>query len=330
MSIIASEIIWKKSATNDDTSSNGGRMVNTTINDGVKNNIIPDVSQSERTNGVTRYRKAHIHIANDDDIALQEARIFIETSTLGDDSITIFEGTFTDTQSGISGSEQQYGGGPLNADVSASATTMDVLTEDVNLDVFVNGMLVRISDKTDVDDAGGKEEYVTLNAAVTYTGHVAHLTFTPALANSYLASATRVSSVIEAGTIEATATAAVVTSGAGTFDDAQNIMDSIGTIEQDWTLTFDGAGGFTIVGDTVGSVGSGTEAGGATPTNNDYAKPYFVINAAAFGGTYANLDTVTFTTHPATIPLWYKQIVPLGASSLSGNKVIVAVDGESA
>ena len=126
MSIVASEIIWKKSATNDDTSSNGGRMVNLAINDGVKNNIIPDVSQSERTNGVTRYRKAHIHIANDADIALQEGRVFIETSTPGDDSITIFSGTFTDTQADISGSEQQYGGGPLNADVSASATTMDV------------------------------------------------------------------------------------------------------------------------------------------------------------------------------------------------------------
>lgn len=50
----------------------------------------------------------------------------------------------------------------------------------------------------------------------------------------------------------------------------------------------------------------------------------------AFGGTFATGDTIAFTTQPAAIALWYKRVVPAGASSFSGNQVIVGIDCESA
>jgi len=61
-----------------------------------------------------------------------------------------------------------------------------------------------------------------------------------------------------------------------------------------------------------------------------FTKPYFTIPAAAWGGTWANGETVTFITHPASIPIWEKRVIPAGANSLAGNKRIIVVRGESA
>ena len=129
MSIVASEMIWRKSATNDNTTSNGGRMTKTAITDDAKNNLWPDVSQAERSSGSLYYRKAHLHIANDADLQLLQSRVFVETYTPGADAITIFLGTATDTEASISGAEQQYGCGSLNADVLAGVTTIDIFTD---------------------------------------------------------------------------------------------------------------------------------------------------------------------------------------------------------
>lgn len=331
MSILAAELIWRHPQERSDFGSNGGRMTATPIPSAVKNNIWPDVPQSERTVGSLKYRKAHIHVANDDDLTLVRARAFIETYTPGDDTVTIFPGTHTDTQSAITGTEQLYGCGQLNVDVLAAAATMDVMTEDATLDFFKDGMLVRISDKTDVDDATGNEEYVTIVGAPTYVGDVATIAFTPALVNGYAAASTRVASVIESGDTAASYAAFVVTSTAGTFDDTTHpvLLDHIASVEQSWTLTFTSATEFTIVGDTLGSLGSGNTSSNVQPNNPDYSKPYFIMNAAGFGGTYVAGDTITFTTSPAGIPVWYRRAIPVGANSLTGDKVIVGIDGES-
>lgn len=338
MSIVFSEMIWRKSEVSDDTTSNGGRMIstNTAIADDVKNNLWPDVSQAERDAGSEKWRKAHCHIANDSDLQLLQTRVFIETFTPGADAVTIFLGTSTDTRANLSGTEQNYGCGDLNGDVLAAVETLEVFTEDADLAYFKNNMLVRISDKTDVNDAGNNEEFVRLTADATYVGEVATLIFTGnPLANGYTAATTRVASVIEVGTVEATHTTVVYTpagAGDGVHDDQYLTMDSIGGVEQEWTLSFtDDVGNFDVIGGTLGTVGVGTTGSGATPTNTEFSKPYFTIVSAFFvSGSFLNNDTLVFTTSPAAIPIWQKRTIPLGAASLSDNKVIIAVDGESA
>jgi len=337
MSIVASEIVWRTSVEMSDAGTNGGKMTATAIPTGVKNNIWPDVPQSERTAGSIKYRKVHVHIANDADLELVQARVFVETYTPGDDNVILFAGTHTDTQSGI-GSPRYYGGGQLNADVSAAATSIDVAvdvataSEASTLNMFQNGDLIRISDKTDVDDVGGNEEYATISGAPSYAGDIATITLTAGLANGYTGTATRVSSVYEAGDISGSVASFSVTSGlSGTYDDTTYpvAVDSIGGVEANWTLEFTSATNFTVKKDAV-SVGAGTVSGDVQPTNSDFSKPYFVMQFEGFGGTFQSGDTITFTTHPASIPLWYRRKVPAGAASLSGNKIIVAVDGQSA
>lgn len=329
MSIVAAELIWRKSAEVSDATSNGGRMTATAAISGVKNNIWPDVPQAERAAGSTKYRKVFIHVANDADLALIAPKVYVETRTPGDDRVIFFAGTQRNTQSGITGSEQKYGAGVLNAGVTAGDTTITVLVEAAGDALFVNTMKIRISDKANIA-ASGNEEFVTIVGSPSYSGNVATIVVTPALANSYLGTVTKVASVYEPGDVRGVV-ASWVETGSGTYNEGTYpvLCDHIATVEQDWTLTFTSATAFTVSGDVVGSVGAGNVSSDFAPANSAYSKPYFTLRSAGFGGTWTTGDTITFKTSPAAIPLWYKRVVPVAAGSLSGNSVIVAVDGES-
>lgn len=331
MSIVSTELILRAAATNNDTASNGGRMSPIAIVSGVKNNVWPDVPQAERTSGSTKYRKVFWHIANDDDLAMVRPRCFVETPSPGDDSVMFFPGTQTNTQTSITGSERCYGAGLLNAGASAGATSLQVLTEKASYNVFRSGDIVRVSNKATVDDTGGTEEYVTVSGSPSYVGDVATIVFTPALQHSYLATVTKVSSVYELASCSGTVSGWTET-GSGTYNEGSYPVkvDSIGGIQQTWTLTFTSASSFSVVGDTLGLVGTGNVSSNLQPTNADFAKPYFVMEAAGWGGSWTTGNTVVFTTNPASIPLWEKRVIPAGANSLSGDKVVMGLDGESA
>lgn len=334
MSIVASEIKWYQPQVMSDAAGNGGRMVAAEIASGVKNNIWPDVPQAERVAGSTKWRKVFIKIANDDDFTLFAAKLFVETFTPGEDNVCIFLGTQTNTQADLTGSERLYGSAQLASDITAGAGTLTVNTEGAALDYFQAGDTIRVSDKTSVDAVGGNEEYVTISVGGVgaYAGDQVVLTIDETFTNSYTAASTRVASVLDAGDVDAPVGAAVPTTASGTFDDTTYpiLGDNIGSIEQTWTLTFTSASAFDIVGDTVGTVGSGNITTDAAPLNGDFAKPYFTLDLQAWGGTWAIGETLVFTTGPAAIPVWYRRNVPAGAASLSGDRVIVAVDGESA
>lgn len=282
MSILASELVWRQSAVMVSGASNGGRMTATAIPSGVKNNVWPDVPQSERTSGSTKYRKVFIHVANDDDLALIAPRVFVETATPGDDSIMFFPGTFTDTESAISGSERLYGSGALNSNVSGGATSLSVLTEDSSFNYLRNGDMIRVSNKTSVDDTGGTEEFVTISSVPSYAGNVATFNITPALANAYATSSTRVGSCYQPGTVDGAVASWLETTTLGTYNEATYpvLVDSIGGIEQNWTLTFTSPSTFDVVGDTVGPVGSGNITTNFMPSNTAFSKPYFNLRSA--------------------------------------------------
>jgi len=341
MSIQQSELIWRQPEIHhNDTGANGGRMTSTEIAPGVKNNIWGDVSQYDRDNGKTEYAKVFIHVANDDDIELINPRVFVETPTPGEDSVTIFLGTHTNTQSTL-GSDQQYGCGALDSDAIADAVTIDVLTEGQALDYFKNGMLVRISDKATVDGVGN-EQYVTLTADATYVGdpNVATLVFDIAdkLADGYSALDTRVSSVLEPATVEALYSDFTVTgtnTGSGDYDDSSTdavVMDSIGSVAEDWTITFSNATTYTLTNSAAETIVEDNNINTTLqPINPGFpGKPYFTLDPANFSGSFNASDTITFTTTPCSIPVWYMRDIHIGASSLAGDSVFVGIDGESA
>lgn len=332
MSITSSELVWRKPAEVSNAATNGGRMTSTMIPSATKNNLFPNVPHAERVAGVTKYRKAFIHVASDDSLALIAPKVFVSSPTPGDDRVTIFLGTQTDTQAAITGAEPRYGAGTLNASALAGATSIQVLVENAADNIFRNGMQVRISDRQSLEGSGN-DQYLLLSEAPTYSGNVATLTFatTPLAVNFSTAGPTYVSGVMATPDVAASVSDFVVTSTLGTYNHAGNPirLHGVGTIEQLWTLTFTSSTVFTASGDTVGVVGTGNVGTNFIPANPAFSKPFLTLLAAGFGGTFAPGDTIRFRTHPAAIPVWYRQDVPAGANSLAANRVAVAVDGES-
>lgn len=339
MSIQASELIWRRSQIVNDDPGNGGRLGYDVSASNAKNNIWPDVPQAERTNSSTKWRKMFILVLNTEadgngnlGLPLIAPRLFVETRTPGEDIQNIFLGTQTDTQSGTpQTSPDLYGMGELDAIASVSDGTIDVAVEDwANYPIFRDGDVIRISDKADVN-AAGNEEYHTINGAPSNVGNVVTLTLTGTLANDYASgSGTKISSVIEPGTVQCTVDGYTKTSVSGTHTIAGITTDNSGTIEQGWTVEFSDDTTYTISGDTVGPIsGSFSTVGDVTPSNPSASGDYFTLLSSEFGGTFADGDTIEFSTHPAAIPVWYERRVPVASGSLSNNAVIVAIDGES-
>lgn len=329
MPIARADLKMYKSAAVNDTGANGGRMSASQVASAAIANLFASVDRSERLAGSTKYRKAFWKVANDGAPVFYNAQAYMHSPTPGDDAITFFPATQTDTQAAITGSERRYGVGSLDASIAADVAEIDVAVEDGNTGIFQIGDTVRVTDRATLDGAGNEEFRQVDDKSVL--GNIVTLTLTEALENAYLASVTRVSSVYVCGDVKATVTDFVVTTaGDGDYDSDFLTLNNIGAIEQTWTLTWTGAGAFDAVGDTVGAVGSGSNGAGASPNNPSFTKPYFILASGGFSGTYASGDTIVFKTHPAAPPFWYRRVVPVDADVLGDNKAVMRFRGERA
>jgi hypothetical protein len=333
MPIVTGEIkLYRSQNVSDTPASNGGRIGTAEIVTNVNNNIFADVSQSERVAGSTKWRKAFFRNLNSSDLALQNPRIFLENYTPAQDNVSFIAGSQTNNQSDLTGSEKIYGGGKLDASVSAAATQVTVLIESAAVQPFANGDKIRISDKANIG-AGGNEEYVTISGTPGLVGTVVTINFTPALQNAFSATNTRVANVYEPGSITGSQASVVATTvGDGDFDETTYpiTVPNVGGVYDNWTLTFTGPTSFTCAGTREGSIaGTGSTLAGYSPNNPATGTPYFTVPSAGWTGTWQAGDTLTFITNPASVPVWVRRIVPAGAAAYSGNKAILAIDGET-
>lgn len=332
MSISSSEIKWRKPAEISDVGTNGGRMVFQEIISGVQEGVFANVSEAERTSGSEVWRKVFIQIDNAANLEFIDPKIFVESVTPGEDNLVFIVGDQNNTETQLTGTEQKYGAGTLSASVTAGGFIINVDVEDAALDIFKNGMKIRISEKTDVYTAGN-QEFNIIDSAASYVGNNIELTLDNALANNYSnLTPTKVASTLEPGTIESIVQNFSVSSGSGTYNDTSYPIELFnkGTIEQDWVATFTSASDYNLVGDIAGAVGSGNTASNFSPTNPETGASYLTILSAGFGGTFVSSDTISFTTSPCAVGLWYNRNVPVGAASISGNGAHVGISGESA
>lgn len=315
MALSGSDIKRFRATTNDDTGSNGGRMTAVEVAD-ITGILWPSAADAERAAGSTKYRKLFHANHNADDEAAYNVRFVLDEPTTGDDALYLFPGTATDTQSGIS-SPDLFGAGLLDAGVLVNDTEIDVAVEDGAVIIFRDTEQIRIKD-------GAAEEWATISGTPSVVGDIVTITLAAGLANAW-SSGAQVSSAIEVSDLTPTVTNKVVTSAAGTFDETDITLDNKGTIYDTWTLTFSDATNFSAAGSFKGAVGSGVIGSTFAPNNADYSQPYFSIPAAAWGGTFANGDTVVFVTHPAAAGIWEKRVIPAGAASKKDNtRTIVA------
>lgn len=318
-----SDLKWYRSGVVSNTASNGGVMSNNLIANAVRNNLFPDIAQSERLSGVTRYRKAFAKVANSSNKVLFNSKIHLTSITPANDYITFFAGTFSDTQNNIS-SPTEYGAAVLASGITAGASSCTVTLENTDMLIFRNGDTIWIGDETN-------EEY---HSNVTVVKNDLNVTITleagDSFSNSY-ASDVVVSSCILSGDIQGSVEFWAETSTAGTYDETTYpvIVGAVGGIFQDWTITFSSSTAFDCVGNTVGSIGSGNTSSSFFPSNPAFAAPYFTLSPLGFGGTWAIGESITFRTNPFCYPVWFKKVVPSGASSYSGNNFNFRIVGES-
>jgi hypothetical protein len=336
MPIADNEIVWRPAALVSDSTpaQNGGRMAGALLVSGVKNNLFPDVSQAERLAGSVKWRKAFIHVNSAQDIALLNVRLFLDAETPAGDFVLFHPGTQSDTENQIGG--RPYGVGTLHAPAAGGASQIQVGCEDnaeyASLQPFRVGDLLRVADRPSTGGAGN-EEWVSITA-IAYGAEFATVDFSPALAHAYPAATTIVSSVLELPSAVASVSGVSVSSSNGSFDSAtlgNLVAHNKGAVSETWTVTFTGATSYTVAGTTVGALAStGSTTADFAPINPSTGTRYFTLRALGWGGTFQAGNSMSFTTQPATVPVWYRRQVPAGTFSVANNYASLAIHGESA
>ncbi|MBF0607687.1 MAG: hypothetical protein HQL61_09090 [Magnetococcales bacterium] len=129
MAVNRSDILFVKSATVTDTSSNGGRMSYNTVPNRVKFNLFPRVTKSERTNGITRYRKQYMwNKAIGNEAAYSVLAYPLIPSPAGD-RFYMAKGTQADTQSAIDATYEFVSAGTLTANLTAGTQSIQIAFE---------------------------------------------------------------------------------------------------------------------------------------------------------------------------------------------------------
>ena len=313
------ELVLMKSVTISNTDANGGRMSFTQVSSNVLGGMFPNVTQSERTSGTTRYRKFFFKNKNASLETAVNSRIWISLKSNGGDYFRLKAGTDSDVQSAADDYTDWMGTGHLTSALATDSTTIEALF-DAATGVY-NGSRIRIS------DSSGGEEFLTVKSSggVSWNGNTATIVTTSGARSTYPASEnTLVSGVVDLGDLVASTSSWAETSVSGTYDESTYpvVVNNVGTVSDDWTLTFTGATTFTVSGANTGSVGSGSTAADFQPVNanvgtGDY---YFEIDASGWGSVWAIGDTVTFTTTHAAASVWIKEVVPAATSAQTSNR----------
>jgi hypothetical protein len=328
MSIEASELKLYKSAIVSDTVANGGRMGTVEITSGVATNVFPNVTQSERTAGITRYRKTYTKVYDASSETLYNHKAFIKKQSPADDYVQVKAGTNTDTQAEADDYTGWLGCGKVNASVALDSTSVEVLFE------AASG--IQAGDKAWLSD-GTNEEYLTVSSdstAVTWVGSTATIILTTGTIYAYNAytpsNPVWFSGYMDLGdTTSAVDSIVVTTAGDGTFDASYLTLLNKGCVEDTWTITMGAAGAFTAVGTNSGISRAGSRGSTFEPTNT-LGDIMFRILSSAWVDTWAEADTLVMDTHHAAKAVWIKEIVPAATASYSNNNPELRIAGESA
>jgi len=341
--MLSTDIKWFRPLAN-------GRCGATVITSGVVQNVFPHVTSAQRAAGLDTYKKTFAGLTNTDNLPLLDPEDYHDAPTISPDDYVVkwLSGQRT-TEAGLEAeiaTADLVGTAYLKNNIAIGALTFVVTVKNAALlpggakDIFKDGYKIKVCSHTSATATNGAEEVKTISGTPTYVGLDVTITVTEEFVTAFTAStppytqaSVRVSSLLEPGDVQPSNTAPFKTSTAGTIDAGSYplILDNQGTVDEDIALTFTDATHFTATGDSIaGTLGSGDTGTDFAPSNPDFTRPYFTIEAGFWGGTWQAGDTVTFTTHPARIPQGQCRIVPAGSASLANNKCTQVLAGEAA
>lgn len=320
------DVSYRISKTVNNDISNGGRIGAELPDAG--NTLYPGITQSDRVNGAIFYRKVWLLLGSSDNNSLNNNRIFLDGGTPGADRVVLFFlGAEADSvaqqdsiQDDIIGTERTYGAGTLTSGVSAGATSIDVTIEDGSDVLFLDTDEIIIFSHSEYDLNDGVEEFAVISGAPVVNGTTVTITLASGLVNNY-SLGDKVSSTIKTALTQASASDKSVTSPTGgDLDIAQITFTNVNAYPEVFTATFTSSTAFDLAGDSVGTIGGFTINNTITPTNPDTSGIWFTLPAAAWSGTFASGDVVSFRVNPCALSYWEKRIIPAGASVFAGNE----------
>ncbi len=164
------------------------------------------------------------------------------------------------------------------------------------------------------------EEFLKLDS-YSYTGNVLTLQLKEQVANAYSTANTYGSGCIYEDEVKALVADFTVVSTNGAYDDGAHPVGvfNFGTVEDDWTVVFTSASNFSVSGAVTGAIGTGSVNVDFEPENAETGTPYFSLKSAGFAGSFAEGDTLAFTTHPSAVPILLCEVVPAGTPQEPNN-----------
>lgn len=159
----------------------------------------------------------------------------------------------------------------------------------------------------------------------SYAGNIATVELSGQVANAYSTANSYGAGCIHEAELKPASANWSENSAAGTYDESAYPLTLFndGTEYDLWTLTFTGATAFTVSGANEGSVGTGSISVDFSPTNPNTGQPYFTIARNGWGGVWSSGETITFTTAPAGLPIWWREIVPPATAAESNNIAVL-------
>lgn len=329
MPISASNVQFYKANVNDDSAANGGHISATLVVDGVKNNIFPDASKSERTAGSTKYRKVFLSLRNPDDTKAIDVKLYVMRPTQANDAVLMVECDKDATQADITPSTKRYGAGALVSAAAALSTTLTVLPEQSVHSIYRVGDTIAITTRNETAPTA-VIEYYTLTA-VADSGANKLLTLDRGLKTAMPVGAIVTSCVFipEFGAAVGSTAAALTT---GSFDFSAIKPNHAGCIEDVFTISINTTTSeFTMTSIKHGlTTWSGNVASDFSPFNPENNQPFFTIPAGSFSGTLTANDVISFATTAADYPVFLERIIPADTEYNAGNSVLLGVELESA
>lgn len=147
MSIVVSDIKFRKPVLVTDAINNGGVAGQALVLNGVRHNLFPRVTKAEREDGVTRYRKQFWSNENAGNEIAYGVLAWLEHPSNAGDRFYLIKGSQADIQNDVvNATPAELGTGKLNAGVTAGQLSCSILMENSDFD-FPNGSVLHISNK---------------------------------------------------------------------------------------------------------------------------------------------------------------------------------------
>lgn len=212
----------------------------------------------------------------------------------------------------------------INQDGSVDTVNSDASAGQLNMDTGV--WVTDITWDTNVKDT--QDILVTYHErAFVYASNVVTIALETPTSNSYVAANSSASGCVQTEEVVASFEDWETTTAGGEYDETtlgNIVVNNIGAVEDDITLTFTSGALFSLSGTNMGVIGTGYSiAGSVSPTHPVTGLTLFTISNAGWSGSWLAGDTIEFTLHPSAQGVWLKEVIPASTVQENNNLVIL-------